>query len=314
MVRVGGFEPGTIALGVLSAVTGVSGYGASVVNKDQQKVVDEKVAQEVSNIKGSVDELNTIKESLAAETSEKEQLKSEVEALKNAIEQLKMEKSSKEGQIKTVQVEEYAYRSAPRERLMRAFEILAEKLPKSPETDDAIKKLSKDTSSMITRRGTLNDTVMALASASGKQPEEVRGLIKDALREAQVAHTPGTAPVPVPEPTAPVPEPTAPTPEPAEPDAETQPEPTQEKDERDAECKAVLDGVGITSRRQFLKWSKTNHPDKGGDTAIYQRVNECVLRLFPNGGLRKKKLRTRRGGKQNVGRSRSRKDRSNRTH
>jgi hypothetical protein len=93
---------------------------------------------------------------------------------------------------------------------------------------------------------------------------------------------------------------------PAEPEeAKPQEEAKDEKTLRDSDCKAILDGVGITSRRQFLKWSKTNHPDKGGDTATYQRVNECVIRLYSSGGLRKKKLRTRRGGKQkNVRRTR----------
>lgn len=198
MVRVGGFEPGTIALGVLSGVAGVSGYGANVVNRDQQKVVDEKVATQVATMNASVEELNAVKESLAVETSEKEKLQSEVESLKSMIEELKREKA---------------------------------------------------------------------------------------------------VPEPIPE-----------------PEDNSRAEPTDEKEQRDSECKAVLDGVGITSRRQFLKWSKMNHPDKGGDTAIYQRVNECVLRLYPQGGLRKKKLRTRRGGKQNVGRSRSRKDGPDRTH
>lgn len=334
----GGFEPGTIALGVLSAVTGISGYGANIMNKDQQKMIDEKVAAEVSSIKGSVDELNTIKESLRTETSEKEQLKTEVETLKNAIEQLKKEKASKEGQLKSVQVDEYAFRSASRAHLIKAFELVGEQLPKSPETDTAIKAFIAKTSSMLSRRGTLNEVVLELTRTTGKTPDEVREVIQEALRKApeevkkdaasssdakqQAAETmkedlkKEQETTPVPEPEA-IPEP-SPMPQPeteeAEPEAEARPEQTDEKEMRDDECKNVLEGLEIKSRRDFLKWSKTNHPDKGGDTATYQRVNECVLRIYPRGGLRKKKLRTRRGGKQNVRRSRTRKNRSNRTN
>jgi hypothetical protein len=334
----GGFEPGTIALGVLSAVTGISGYGANIMNKDQQKMIDEKVAAEVSSIKGSVDELNTIKESLRTETSEKEQLKTEVETLKNAIEQLKKEKASKEGQLKSVQVDEYAFRSASRAHLIKAFELVGEQLPKSPETDAAIKAFIAKTSSMLSRRGTLNEVVLELTRTTGKTPDEVREVIQEALRKApeevkkdaasssdakqQAAETmkedlkKEQETTPVPEPEA-IPEP-SPMPQPeteeAEPEAEARPEQTDEKEMRDDECKNVLEGLEIKSRRDFLKWSKTNHPDKGGDTATYQRVNECVLRIYPQGGLRKKKLRTRRGGKQNVRRSRNRKNRSNRAN
>lgn len=343
----GGFEPGTIALGVLSAVTGISGYGANIMNKDQQKMIDEKVAAEVSSIKGSVDELNTIKESLRTETSEKQQLKTEVETLKNAIEQLKKEKASKEGQLKSVQVDEYAFRSASRAQLIKAFELVGEQLPKSPETDAAIKAFIAKTSSMLSRRGTLNEVVLELTRTTGKTPDEVREVIQEALRKApeevkkdaasssdakqQAAETmkedlkKEQESMPAPEPEA-IPKP-SPMPQPEteeaeaearrmmdEPEAKARPEQTDEKEMRDDECKNVLEGLEIKSRRDFLKWSKTNHPDKGGDTATYQRVNECVLRIYPQGGLRKKKLRTRRGGKQNVRRSRNRKNRSNRTN
>ena len=119
------------------------------------------------------------------------------------------------------------------------------------------------------------------------------------------------SPEPTPSPLQPIPEPTpTPAPEPEPKEAEMRPDQPDEKVMRDDECKNVLDGLEIKSRRDFKKWAKTNHPDKGGDSAVFQRVNECVIRMFPSGGLRKKKLRTRRHVKQNVRRSRSGKNRS----
>jgi outer membrane biosynthesis protein TonB len=146
----------------------------------------------------------------------------------------------------------------------------------------------------------------------------------EVLRSAKSTSPDPTVPEPtVPKPTVPEPTP-EPTPEPPlqpipepvlegqsepEPEAKMRPDQPDEKIMRDDECKNVLDGLEIKSRRDFKKWARTNHPDKGGDSALFQRVNECVLRIFPTGGLRKKKLRTRRHVKQNVRRSRSSKNR-----
>jgi hypothetical protein len=147
------------------------------------------------------------------------------------------------------------------------------------------------------------------AASSSDAKQQAAETMKEDLKKEQET-TPVPEPEAIPEP-SPMPQPET---EEAEPEAEARPEQTDEKEMRDDECKNVLEGLEIKSRRDFLKWSKTNHPDKGGDTATYQRVNECVLRIYPRGGLRKKKLRTRRGGKQNVRRSRNRKNRSNRAH
>lgn len=97
----------------------------------------------------------------------------------------------------------------------------------------------------------------------------------------------------------------APVPTPNDDEARERPDQPDEKRMRDTECANVLRGLGISSRKDFRKWATVNHPDKGGDTNVFQRVNECITRMYPRGGLRKKKLRTRRGTKQsNVGRTR----------
>jgi hypothetical protein len=43
-----------------------------------------------------------------------------------------------------------------------------------------------------------------------------------------------------------------------------------------AGCAAFLKGEGITTRKDFRKWALKNHPDRGGDTAKFQFVSDCV--------------------------------------
>lgn len=51
----------------------------------------------------------------------------------------------------------------------------------------------------------------------------------------------------------------------------------------------------IQIRKAFLRWALTNHPDKGGNTRIFQIVNDCVDKMIAramNGGTRKHKKRS----------------------
>jgi hypothetical protein len=45
-----------------------------------------------------------------------------------------------------------------------------------------------------------------------------------------------------------------------------------------AGCAAFLKGEGITTRKDFRRWALKNHPDRGGDTAKFQFVSDCVDR------------------------------------
>lgn len=70
---------------------------------------------------------------------------------------------------------------------------------------------------------------------------------------------------------------------------------------RGPECDKVLAEAGITSRRDFLRWALTNHPDKGGDTAKFQRVSACVDTQYGSGRKtrrRRVKRRTTRKSKK----------------
>jgi hypothetical protein len=55
------------------------------------------------------------------------------------------------------------------------------------------------------------------------------------------------------------------------------------------EAKRALAPMGIGSRREFNKWALKNHPDKGGDTAQFQRVSSLADKAF-KGGRRQKKV------------------------
>lgn len=83
----------------------------------------------------------------------------------------------------------------------------------------------------------------------------------------------------------------------AAPEREAPPEPVPEG----PECDKILSDAGITSRRDFVRWALRNHPDKGGNTEVFQRISNCVDKSYPRGGVRKtrrkqKKRSTRKSG------------------
>lgn len=108
-----------------------------------------------------------------------------------------------------------------------------------------------------------------------------------------------------PKPEAPKPAP-APAPNPEEP--QNYPETAEQKAVRDAVCRRVLEGLNppVRTRKEWLTWVAKNHPDKGGDTALFQQASNCFDRLYKSGGLRKKTFKARRGIKTNGRRTRHR--------
>ncbi len=53
-------------------------------------------------------------------------------------------------------------------------------------------------------------------------------------------------------------------------------------------AKAELAKMGITSLRDFTRWSLKNHPDKGGDTGKFQSVSDLAGRAFKGEGRRRR--------------------------
>jgi hypothetical protein len=72
-------------------------------------------------------------------------------------------------------------------------------------------------------------------------------------------------------------------------------------------CDKLLSEKGINDRNTFKQWSLTGHPDKGGDTQVFQQVSDCVDKKYPKGGKR----RTRRVKKHKTTRKVTKKPRKN---
>jgi hypothetical protein len=339
-------DPGTAAIITLAGVGAMSGYGASVVNADQAKMIDDKVSVQVAAIKAKADKLDEIQQKLNSKMTETEQLQRRVKNLDAAIAQLQKEKAASESKMKSTlekaQEGEILFKKASLAQLMYTSEALSQHpdilaaVEESKNKEDVEKVLNSIKSKrMLLSRGTLAEFYQKLLTANGGTPlldrvkfmdimtEILRGAEagikgKDAAekegkkQEAQSKKEEEeakkeAAPEPEPEP--------APAPEPApEPEPEAKSEmPKAEADTKDAVCKTTLDGRGIGTLSQYRKWMLANKDAPESDKA---EVNDCVDRILKGrkGGMRKKKLRTRRGVKQNVRRSRSGKNRSDRSH
>jgi hypothetical protein len=46
-------------------------------------------------------------------------------------------------------------------------------------------------------------------------------------------------------------------------------------DEDCIRCNRILKENNINSKKDFLKWSVKNHPDKGGSEEIYKEISSC---------------------------------------
>jgi hypothetical protein len=45
-------------------------------------------------------------------------------------------------------------------------------------------------------------------------------------------------------------------------------------------CARMLQNANIHDLRDFRAWSLRNHPDKGGNTSVFQKVSNCVNEVF----------------------------------
>ena len=59
-------------------------------------------------------------------------------------------------------------------------------------------------------------------------------------------------------------------------------------------CQELLSEKKITTYRSWLEWARDNHPDKGGDTVIFQNVSNCVDKVLKKKGGRTRRRQTRR--------------------
>lgn len=80
--------------------------------------------------------------------------------------------------------------------------------------------------------------------------------------------------------------------EPAGPTGPAEP-PPQPESLKLKHCRKRLNDEGIEDKGSFRKWALKNHPDRGGDTAKFQEISDCMDAVFPQGGRRKSRRKTK---------------------
>lgn len=148
--------------------------------------------------------------------------------------------------------------------------------------DEQVKKAVGDAQALIKSA----EDAKAIAEEEVKKLTAEIARMKQAQEQLKTEKPAEPKGLPVPEP-APVPE----------PEAESR---NVEVPEINA-CKELLSSLGIRDLRTWRQWMRANQNDPR-----LREVNNCADIILKNrtGGTRKKKLRTRRGGKQNDRRTR----------
>lgn len=77
-------------------------------------------------------------------------------------------------------------------------------------------------------------------------------------------------------------------------ESEAKPRRAEPRRAKGPECDAILSKASISSRKEFLRWALRNHPDKGGNTEIFQRVSACVDRQYGSGRTTRRRQTKRR--------------------
>ena len=152
---------------------------------------------------------------------------------------------------------------------------------KLPDFFPPTQPLPESVLSQINQRGTLSDDRLTVTAATRPGPFKLpsrtaraitMAILKEAYNDVEIDFG-GPGPGAAPPPPAPI--------------------------AKGPECTATLREAGITSRKDFTRWALRNHPDKGGDTAMFQRVSACVDTQY--GSARK----TRRKGRKATRRRRT---------
>jgi hypothetical protein len=304
-------EPGTAAIAVLSTIAGVSGYGAMKLNANQARVMDETAnrlaAAKIDKVRRELtlatEQMKAQAErELAAKQAEVDQFKRDIEALKSAEAKLQSKlQQATEGERLFSSVSLPGFKKAIR-TFQKDPEVVAIVDGLGPPKKKAIEKVFENYTSsarLTLSRGSMQSLFNDLTKAAG-QPFMDRAAfdtkitalfrgIDATLEEEKRAKA------------EPEPKPAEPQPKPAEPE-EKEPEERQVTQEEMTRCKETLQSVGIVTKSDYRKWMLKNR-----DSPRLAEINNCADIVLKQraGSLRKKKLRTRRGGKQkNVRRTR----------
>jgi hypothetical protein len=287
-------DPGTAAIATLASIVGVAGYGANQVNKDQASVIDGKVQSITGRTQA---ELISVKEQLRVAEEAKQTQEISLKALQKEIDSLKRGKPVD------------SFFNMFTRRRANASTVPGDpigELPSGPEPDIEPDPIDTPDSDADSDSGSDSGSDSDAPPVVPPGPSVVPPPPDVPIGPSVVP--PSDPPIPPDVPLGPsVVPPTPPSEGPEEEEAMEREVLSEEK----AECTTLLNELNIKKTIDRGKWVRKN-PD---DPRIAQ-VNNCVdinLRGKRGGTVRKKKLRTRRGGKQsNVRRSRRSKNRPNR--
>ena len=336
-------DPGTAAILTLSTITGISGYGAMKLNAKRGASIDEEVKKAIGDaqamIKASEDAKLIAEQERNKKEEEVKKLSAEISKMQKAQQQLVDEKVVLSKNLESATELEKTYRELGPEVFKQAimdfkakpeieklghpelFEPLLSRfsvtrgtaralyakfesavvgmMPKA-EFDTLLLAALKNGRTSLEQRQTKEaeeaqaakakadaeaqvakekaaEAARVKAAAKAKAAAEAQAAKDKAAAEAKAAAQAQAAP--------PEPEPQNRTVEPVEINT----------------CKQTLRSLGIRDLSSYRKWTRDNRNDPR-----FAEVNNCADIVLKNraGGTRKKKLRTRRGGKQNDRRTR----------
>ena len=322
-------DPGTAAILTLSTITGISGYGAMKLNAKRGASIDEEVKKAIGDAQALIKSAQDAKLIAEQERNKKEEevkkLSAEISKMQKAQQQLISEKDVLSKNLESATELEKTYRELSPEVFKQAIndfkskpeienlghpELFEPLLSRFSVTRGTARSLYAKFESVVTPMmpkaefdtlllGALKNGRTSLEQRQTKEAEEahvakekaaeaarVKAAAKaKAAAEAQAAKDKAAA------------EAQTQAAAPAEPEPQTR---TVEPVEINA-CKQTLRSLGIRDLSSYRKWSRDNKNDPR-----FAEVNNCADIVLKNrtGGMRKKKLRTRRGGKQNDRRTR----------
>lgn len=327
-------DPGTAAILTLSTITGISGYGAMKLNAKRGASIDEEVKKAIGDaqamIKASEDAKLIAEQERNKKEEEVKKLSAEISKMQKAQQQLLDEKVVLSKNLESATELEKTYRELSADVFKQAimdfkakpeieklghpelFEPLLSRfsvtrgtaralyakfesavvgmMPKA-EFDALLLAALKNGRTSLEQRQTKEAEEAQVAKEKAAEAARVKAAAKaKAAAEAQAAKDKAAAEAKAAaqaqaQAAAPEPEPQNRTVEPVEINT----------------CKQTLRSLGIRDLSSYRKWTRDNRNDPR-----FAEVNNCADIVLKNraGGTRKKKLRTRRGGKQNDRRTR----------
>jgi len=301
-------DPGTAAILTLSTITGISGYGAMKLNARRGASIDEEVKKAVGDAQAMIKAAQDAKVIAEQERNKKEQevkkLSAEISKMQKAQQQLLDEKVVLSKNLESATELEKTYRELSPEVFKQAImdfkakpEI--EKLGHPELFEPLLSRFSMS-------RGTARTLYAKFESAVvGMMPKaDFDALLLDALKNGSSS---------------------------LEQRKKKEAEEAQAvKAKADAEAKAIKDKADAAAKVKAAEAQAVRDVaaaeaaslrkaaiEKAAATAVARKAAQekgALTLRTPTGGMRKKKLRTRREGKQNDRRTRRSKNRSNRSH